>query len=67
MPGAKSEEDEMREFVDAIQRGETFEVDPEEMERFKREMDRCFGKRTDKDTGITRGNLIQQPKPERFM
>ena len=38
MPGAKSEEDEMREFVEAVQRGDTFETDPEDLERFKQQM-----------------------------
>ena len=61
MPGAKSEEDEMREFVEAIQRGDKFEMDPEEMENFKRNMERTFGKRTDPDSGITLGNLVSVP------
>jgi hypothetical protein len=43
MPGAKSEEDEMREFVEAVQRGETFETDPHDLERFKRQMQETFG------------------------
>jgi hypothetical protein len=43
MPGAKSEEDEMREFVEAIQRGDTFETDPEDLDRFKRQMVSTFG------------------------
>jgi hypothetical protein len=43
MPGAKTEEDEMREFVEAIQRGETFATDPDELEQFKRSMHAAFG------------------------
>ena len=42
MPGAKTEEDEMREFVEAIQRGDTFETDPEDLERFKWQMKSSF-------------------------
>ena len=61
MPGAKSEEDEMREFAEAVMRGEKFETDPEDLDRFKREMERTFGQRTDEGTGITRGNLICAP------
>lgn len=52
MPGAKTEEDEMREFVEAVQRGDTFEVDPDEVEAFKRQMEATFGKRGDQ------GNLV---------
>lgn len=61
MPGAKSEEDEMREFVEAVQRGDKFEADPEEIERFKRQMESAFGKRTDSASGITLGNLVTAP------
>jgi hypothetical protein len=43
MPGAKSEEDEMQEFVEAVLRGDTFETDPEDLERFKRQMESTFG------------------------
>jgi hypothetical protein len=43
MPGAKSEEDEMREFVEKVQRGESFEVDPEEAAAFRRTMAATFG------------------------
>lgn len=42
MPGAKSEEDEMREFVEAVQRGEHFEPDPESVEDFKRQIQTTF-------------------------
>jgi hypothetical protein len=58
MPGAKTEEDEMREFVEAIQRGDTFEVDPEQAEAFKRQMMATFGK-TD-----GRGNIVTVDKGE---
>lgn len=43
MPGAKSEEDEMREFVEAVLRGDSFETDPEDLESFKRQMQATFG------------------------
>ena len=42
MPGAKSEHDEMREFVEAIERGDAFEVDPEEMAAFKKDLESTF-------------------------
>jgi hypothetical protein len=42
MPGAKSEDDEMREFAEAVMRGDTFEVDPEALDRFKRQMQSSF-------------------------
>jgi hypothetical protein len=42
MPGAKTAEDEMREFVEAIENGESFEVDPAEMEAFKRRLEGTF-------------------------
>ena len=42
MPGAKTEEDEMREFAEAVARGETFETDPEEFEAFKRQFTSTF-------------------------
>lgn len=42
LPGAKSEEDEMREFVEAVQRGDRFELDPEDSEAFKRKMQETF-------------------------
>lgn len=42
MPGAKSEEEEMREFVEAVQRGDKFETDPEDLARFKRQMESTF-------------------------
>lgn len=43
MPGAKTEEDEMREFAEAVQRGDKFEVDPEAAAAFKRQMESTFG------------------------
>jgi len=42
MPGAKSEEEEMREFVDRVQRGDKFEVDPEAIAAFKQQMRSSF-------------------------
>jgi hypothetical protein len=51
MPGAKSEEDEMREFVERVQRGDTFETDPDDLERFKRQMMSSFK------------NVVTEPKP----
>lgn len=42
MPGAKSEEEEMREFVERVQRGDKFETDPEELARFKTQMRSSF-------------------------
>lgn len=64
MPGAKSEEEEWMEFIDAMQSGEKFEADPEEVARFKQQMQEAFGKRTDEETGITRGNLISTERTE---
>jgi hypothetical protein len=57
MPGARTEEDEMREFAEAVGRGETFETDPEDIERFKRQMEATFGRR-ETGTGMSVGNLI---------
>lgn len=44
MPGAevKTREQELREWADAVERGETFEADPEELEEFKRQMQSSF-------------------------
>lgn len=42
MPGAKTEEDDMREFVEKVQRGESFEVDPVEIDNFRRTMGGTF-------------------------
>jgi hypothetical protein len=42
MPGAKTAEDEMREFVEAIENGDSFDVDPAEMEAFKRRLEGTF-------------------------
>ena len=42
MPGAKTEEDEMREFVEAVQRGEKFETDPAALEQFKQQLHSTF-------------------------
>jgi hypothetical protein len=50
LPGAKTEEDEMREFAEAVARGETFEADPEESAAFRRQMQASFG------------NLADEPK-----
>jgi hypothetical protein len=38
MPGAKSEEDEMREFAEKVMRGEKFEPDLEAIATFKQQM-----------------------------
>lgn len=43
MPGAKTEEDDMREFVEKVQRGDSFEVDPAEVDNFRRTMAATFG------------------------
>jgi hypothetical protein len=67
MPGAKSEEDEMREFAEAVMRGDKFEADPDEIDRFKRQMQDTFGQHTDQASGIIVGNLVQQLKPEIFI
>lgn len=56
MPGAKSDEDEMRDFVEAIQRGDSFEPDPDQADAFKRQMEATFGKQGD------RGNLVVVPR-----
>lgn len=58
MPGAKTDDEEMREFVEAVQRGDTFESDPEAIAAFKKQMEEAFGKRRDETTGIERGNLV---------
>jgi hypothetical protein len=45
MPGAaprKTEDEEMREFIDEIQSGKKFEVPPEEMAAFKRSLASTF-------------------------
>lgn len=38
----KSEEEEMREFIDEIQSGKRFETDPEQLAAFKRSMESSF-------------------------
>lgn len=43
MPGAKTEEDEMREFAEAVARGDTFEADPDEVRAFRRALESAFG------------------------
>lgn len=60
MPGAKSEEDEMREFVEMVQRGESFEVDPEEAASFRRIMAATFG---NLKPGLASGGIITEPGP----
>jgi hypothetical protein len=42
MPGAKTPRDEMEEFAEAVLRGDSFEVDPREMELLKRRIDSTF-------------------------
>lgn len=42
MPGRKSEEDEMREFVEKVQRGESFSIDPAQATEFRRKMEESF-------------------------
>lgn len=41
--GLKSEDEEMREFIDEIQSGKKFETDPEQLAAFKRSMETSFG------------------------
>lgn len=41
--GLKSEDEEMREFIDEIQGGKKFETDPEQLAAFKRSMETNFG------------------------
>jgi hypothetical protein len=64
MPGAKSEEDEMQEFVEAIQRGDTFETDPEDLEHFKQQMQRSF-KNVVTPGEVIRTNAIAGERPGR--
>lgn len=64
MPGAKTEEDEMREFVEAIQRGDTFETDPEDLERFKQQMETSF-KNVVTPGEVIRTNAIAGERPGR--
>jgi hypothetical protein len=42
MPGAKSEEDDMREFAEAVMRGDKFEMDPEQAAAFRHSMVTSF-------------------------
>jgi hypothetical protein len=42
LPGARTEEDEMREFAEAVMRGDTFEVDPEQIAEFRQKMVTSF-------------------------
>jgi hypothetical protein len=42
LPGAKTKEEELEEFAEAVLRGDTFETDPEELEIFKRQMMQSF-------------------------
>lgn len=42
LPGAKTPEDEMREFAEAVMRGDKFEVDPEAAAEFRRNMITTF-------------------------
>lgn len=42
MPGASSDRDEMLAFVEAIEAGETFDVDPGEMAVFKQQLESTF-------------------------
>lgn len=42
LPGAKSEEDEWREFIELVQSGHKFEVDPEKVAEFRRQMTTTF-------------------------
>jgi hypothetical protein len=42
LPGAATKEDEMREFAEAVARGDKFEVDPEQVAAFRREMVTSF-------------------------
>jgi hypothetical protein len=42
MPGAKNDRDEMLAFVEALEAGETFDVDPQEMVVFKKQLESSF-------------------------
>ena len=42
MPGAKTKREEMEDFVEAIERGDRFEVDAREMSRFKQQLEATF-------------------------
>jgi len=42
MPGAKTKEQELREWADAVMRGEKFEADPEAAAEFKKQMQASF-------------------------
>lgn len=42
LPGAATEEDEMREFAERVMRGDKFEVDPDQVAAFRREMVTSF-------------------------
>lgn len=66
MPGAKSEEEEWREFLEAIESGKPFETDPEEMEHFKHMMQSTFRNLVVQKPGeIVRTNAIAGEKPGR--
>lgn len=42
LPGATSQDDDMREFAEAVMRGDKFEVDPEAESAFRRNMITTF-------------------------
>ena len=53
MPGAKTEEDEMREFAEAVARGDSFETDPALIADWKTKMQATFG------------NIVEAPRARR--
>jgi len=42
MPGARSEEDEMREFAERVLRGDKFDADPDAVRAFRHKMEAAF-------------------------
>lgn len=55
----------MREFVEAVQRGDTFETDPEDLEHFKQQMIATFGNVVTTPGQIVRTNAIGGERPGR--
>ena len=51
MPGAKSQAEKDREFVEMVQRGERFKVDPEKERRFRNTMKSTFADAADPQQG----------------
>jgi hypothetical protein len=46
LPGARTEDDDMEEFVRLVQSGHKFEADPEQVAQFRRQMMSTFGNLT---------------------